>query len=395
MDMSFSRAVTADPSELAGITGQVLIVDDDRLARFTHRAMLARRFDVSTASSGEEALEICRTQPPDLILLDIEMPGINGIETCRLLRELASVPVIFVTSNDSLDLHIDAYEAGGNDIVAKPVRFDVLLRKATLAIRQHREQIQLAHDKQALQHIAMSFLATASDSGTLLNFMRDSVGCRSYRHLVRKLLDCVSSLGVQGMVCLRHGGETTTMTPQGEATSLELSILDMAVDMGRIFQFKQRLVVNYPHVSIMIADMPDEAAEADRAGKIRDNVTILAETAEGLCDIVTMRIESMRRAEQMQLALSGGVAAVEELRRKYLLMLADTRLLLQDMLDKMNKSFAWLGATQDEEARISTELDASVQAILTLLSEGSDFEMEFGKVLDALRGNRSVEVELF
>lgn len=60
--------------ESAEVTGRILIVDDDPLSRATHRAILAKQFDVLTAASGSEALTLCQQQLPDLVLLDVEMP---------------------------------------------------------------------------------------------------------------------------------------------------------------------------------------------------------------------------------------------------------------------------------------------------------------------------------
>ena len=118
----------------AEITGQVLIVDDSPPIRAMHRGILAKQFDVLTASSGTEALDMCQKRMPDLVLLDIEMPDMDGIDTCRQLRARSSVPVIFATGHESIEEHMKAYDAGGNDIVVKPVRKEILLRKVALAI---------------------------------------------------------------------------------------------------------------------------------------------------------------------------------------------------------------------------------------------------------------------
>ncbi|MBL8482716.1 MAG: response regulator [Rhodocyclaceae bacterium] len=378
------------------IGGRVLIVDDNAVTRTLHRAMLATHLDVLTAASGAEALEVCKQTTPDLVLLDLHMPELSGVETCRRLREFSKVPVIFVTAEESLDEHFRAYEAGACDIIVKPAQAGILVRKAIVAIGQHRSAADLVRQNENLQRMAMSFLSSLGESGALLNFMRDAIGCRTHRDLAQKLFDCANNLGVQCTVCLNGGAQRTVITPHGEPTELELSILAQAAQMGRIFQFRQHLVVNARTVSIMVANMPDEPVLAERAGKIRDNLAMLAETADVLCENVDMRIESMRRAEQLQLALAGGVAAVETLRGKYLAMRVDSRLLLQRLVDKVQSDLAWLGATQADEARISASLDRSVQGMLTLLEEGGDFEREIGKVLDALRGpDGAGDIELF
>ncbi|HNA83261.1 MAG TPA: response regulator, partial [Thiobacillaceae bacterium] len=268
------------------ITGRVLVVDDDRTIRHLHQSLLAKRFEVAVAVSGEEALAACAERLPDLVLLDVEMPGMDGYETCRRLRQSSDVPIIFVTNHQSLDEHVKAFDAGGNDIVTKPAAGEILVRKATLAIQQHRATAQLAEEKENLNRMAMGFLSSMGQSGILLNFMRASVACRSHRALAEGLIAALADLGVAGSVLIRHADGPTALTSHGEPTPLECAILQKASGMGRIFQFSTRLVANYDRVSILIANMPDEKLEAERAGQIRDNIATLAETVEALCDTV-------------------------------------------------------------------------------------------------------------
>ncbi|MDP2751955.1 MAG: hypothetical protein Q8O31_05035, partial [Rhodocyclaceae bacterium] len=144
------------------------------------------------------------------------------------------------------------------------------------------------------------------------------------------------------------------------------------------------------------ANMPGEAEEPERAGQLRDDIAILAETTEALCDNVDMRQESMRRAEQLQVALGGAVATIEALRNKYLRTMGDTRLLLQELVENVERRYGALDTNQEQEIAISETMDESVQRILSLLSGEGNFDEQFNHVLDALRGgNEQNEIELF
>ena len=379
----------------SNVHGIVLVVDDNAANRTMHRAILAKKFEVITAASGREAIALCRDSLPDLILLDIEMPDLDGIETCRRLREWTNVPVIFVTAHESPEEHLKAYDAGGNDIITKPVQSEILWRKSAIAIRQHKEESQLAEDKHSLQHMAMQFLSAAGQHGMLLNYMREGMTCLTHSDLAQKLYSTITGLGVSCSIMLRHEGGPSFLSSHGQASSIERSVLEQSSAMGRIFQFRQRLVVNYDRVSIIVANMPDEQEETE-GGRIRDNMAILAETTEALCHNVDMRQESQKRAEQMQIALSGSVNAVESLREKYMQMLSDTRILLEEMVTVAAKNYAWIGATQGQEHKLNRDMDLSIQAILALLAEGGGFDQHFNQVLSTLRGgNSTTSVELF
>lgn len=386
--------VTAVDEELSG---RVLIVDDEKVTRAFHRAILASHFDVLTAASGSEALELCVGQTPDLIVLDVEMPGIDGYETCRRLRAFTSVPILFVTGHQSLEEHLKAFDAGGTDLITKPVNADIFQRKVAVAIRQYRAATALAEEKKALERMAMGFLSSVSQTGILLDFMRKSIVSHDYRALADSLLAAIQELGLKSCVLVRHpDGAATAVTDHGEPTALEQSILDHVSEMGRLFQFKRRLVVNYDRVSIIVSNMPDEMEETERAGILRDSLVILAESAEALSVNVDIRQEGQKRAEQLQIALSEAEVALTDLGEQNKATMRDTRLLLQEMVDSIEKTYGWLNTSHTQEATINTTMEQAIQRILERLASGGNFDTQFAQVMQALNAGRSHNaVELF
>ena len=111
---------------------QVLIVDDepDNL-KLLGETLLKQHYEVFVASSGSEALEICASQQPDLILLDVMMPGMDGFETCQRLRALpdCNPQVVFLTAMQDSDALVRGFEAGGADYITKPFEVPVLLAR--------------------------------------------------------------------------------------------------------------------------------------------------------------------------------------------------------------------------------------------------------------------------
>lgn len=110
----------------------VLIVDDEPINAMVIADLLANLYNTKIVHSGEEALEFCQHQTPDLILLDVVMPGISGLETCRTIKNnqnLQHIPVIFITSVKSQNDENKCWEAGGVDFVSKPVNGITLLNR--------------------------------------------------------------------------------------------------------------------------------------------------------------------------------------------------------------------------------------------------------------------------
>ena len=116
----------------------VLIVDDDAVLRRVFRTSLtASGFVVEEARSGEEAVDVLPQYPFALVLLDINMPGIGGVEACREIRALApTIGVLMVTVRDAENDMVRALEAGADDYISKPVRFRELVARMRAVLRR-------------------------------------------------------------------------------------------------------------------------------------------------------------------------------------------------------------------------------------------------------------------
>jgi two-component system, OmpR family, KDP operon response regulator KdpE len=120
--------------------GRLLIVEDDSALRRSLRTTLGvLGFDVSEASTGEDALARLRMVDYEAVLLDINMPGIGGIETCRRIRHISTrLPILMLTVRDSEDDKVEALEIGADDYVTKPFQTRELTARIRAAIRRFR-----------------------------------------------------------------------------------------------------------------------------------------------------------------------------------------------------------------------------------------------------------------
>jgi len=121
-------------------SGNVLIVDDERSIRLSLRTILGNfGFDIVEAARGEEALALVRTEPFDAVLLDINMPGIGGIEVCRLMRKASPrLPIVMLTVQGSEDRKVEALNAGADDYITKPFQLRELTARLRAAVRRNR-----------------------------------------------------------------------------------------------------------------------------------------------------------------------------------------------------------------------------------------------------------------
>jgi cyclic di-GMP phosphodiesterase len=145
------------------MSGKILIVDDESAARAALETLLRREgFDVRDASSGEAALAECATFRPDLILLDIMMPGLSGFEVCRQIKakpETRLTPVVLITGLSATEDRIEGINVGADDFLSKPIDFSELLARARSLLRLKQYTDELENAETVLFSLALSIEA--------------------------------------------------------------------------------------------------------------------------------------------------------------------------------------------------------------------------------------------
>ncbi len=116
----------------------ILVVDDEpQIRRVMRSALSTHGYVITDAKTGEEALEVIRKERPDLILLDVNMPGMGGIEACREIRRSIDAPIIMLTVRNAERDKVVALDAGADDYVVKPFGMEELLARIRAALRRH------------------------------------------------------------------------------------------------------------------------------------------------------------------------------------------------------------------------------------------------------------------
>src|ERR1700733_14545414 len=172
----------------------ILVVDNEpQIRRVMRTTLVSEGFEVDDAKCGDEALERIHLAKYDLILLDINMPGANGLETCRAIRAVSGVPIIMLTVRTAERDKVQALDAGADDYITKPFSMPELLARARAALRR----MPLADGTPHVLHLG----------DVEVNFVtrRLTAGGREIR-LTRKEFDLLQYLASHPDTCLSHSG---------------------------------------------------------------------------------------------------------------------------------------------------------------------------------------------
>jgi two-component system response regulator MprA len=116
---------------------KILVIEDEvRIAQFLERGLIYEGYRVDIAHDGRTGLAMARDNPPDLVILDWMLPGIDGLEVCKRLRSASSVPILMLTAKEEVENRIQGLDAGADDYIVKPFSFDELLARIRALFRR-------------------------------------------------------------------------------------------------------------------------------------------------------------------------------------------------------------------------------------------------------------------
>jgi DNA-binding response OmpR family regulator len=175
----------------------VLLVEDNRdILRATQRILATQKYDILTAMDGEQALSVARAEPPDLILLDVMLPRLDGLEVCRRLKsdpQTSGIMIILVTGRGSIDNRVEGFEAGADDYVPKPFHLPELLARVRSALRIKRLTDDLAERNRQLLKSQKDLIQTEKmatigllAAGIAHEFNNIMAGISGYAQLARR-----------------------------------------------------------------------------------------------------------------------------------------------------------------------------------------------------------------
>jgi len=364
----------------------ILVVDDDDFMQEMFAEALSNNYRVIPTENGADSLMLAQNERPDVIILDVEMPGMDGYETCRRLKKLdamADVPVIFVSAHDKIEDRLKGYEAGGEDYITKPFDPQELETKVAQLLKAVSERATLKQMANYATSTAMTAMTSMSEMGALLDTLKMFNACNDCKALSEAALQGLALYGLRGAIQIRTPEETLTRNNQGAASPLEVSIINHMAKMERITQFQSKLCITYPSVSLLVHDMPLE--DAERCGRLRDHLAMLVDGADVRIQGIKAVNESRQRGEAIERTVGSITKTLKEIDSAQRKSLVGARIAFSVLIDRVEKALISVALTESQEKFLSAIVRDGIEEIINTQSSEIDIQDKLTTIINELK----------
>lgn len=360
----------------------VLIIDDDTLVRNFVTRTLSPHYQVLSASAGDQGIQMAQASPPDFVLLDVEMPSINGYEVCNRLKQdatLQEIPVIFLSGHGTLHERMLGYEAGGADFIVKPCAPEELLVKLRLLGEIRKQKKQLHQKADHATQTAFTAMRGSSELGLAIQFIESSYDLTSFETIAQRFLDVTGSIGLSCSLLFKTRAGILFFSSKNSLSPLEKELMQTLFDNGKRFiDFGCRTQINYPRVALLVKNMPLDNPEA--YGRYKDFLpTMLGSTDAKIKTLDTEQalIEQTRNLTNSFNVVRQTLEQVgETLRGNQLEVLR----LLQGMITELDARIPTLGLDNDQEKYLMSRLDQAIESTHVIIEGGAHANNAFKTV---------------
>ncbi|MDH4274169.1 MAG: response regulator [Gammaproteobacteria bacterium] len=349
---------------------KVFVAEDEPSGLVLFQLALKDKFELKTATDGIAALTAIKSFLPAVVLLDVNMPGKNGYEVCKQLKEDAATRdaiIIFVSGADSIEERMHGYAVGGDDYVTKPFDPVELAAKVTRAVAVRQAMSQLAQEAGMAKGMATEVMANMGELGIVLLFMRNMFISHSYEDVARHLVAALRGYRLPAVLKIRGVLGCFEIGTSGIIKPLESELIDKLATGGRICDFEGRTIFNYGRVSILIKMMPTDNKEF--YGRIKDHAAILAEGADAR--VATLDMDETIRIQRV--ALEGVIRdtqkTIGDTNQVYRALKLKNTSIMRELLQKVEDLYMSLGLSEIQEERLSRVINSACDQSSALYDE--------------------------
>lgn len=361
----------------------VLAVDDNQINLKLFQEVL-KDHQLRVAQSGGEALILAQQEMPHVILLDVNMPDFDGYETCKELRSMHSNTqpfIIFVSAADSLAEKVKGYEFGGDDYVTRPFAPEELRCKVQVGFKVQQQKQELTESIQEISKVAQTAMTASSEMGVVTQFIQQSCYCKSFEDLANAIFSSMSCYGLHTAIQINNSGKLLNFTPSSKARPLEEQILSALRDKGRILNLDKRLIINFPNVSILIKNMPED--DEERAGRLRDLLSALVSATDSRIEAINNE-KRLVRVANLSPVIEKTYNTLENIQHLFQANYGNVVDAINNLGINIEAQFFSLGLESDQEKELLNIVDQTAKEMINALGNQDKITENFESLLNTL-----------
>jgi len=363
----------------------VLIADDEPLNLELMEEILEDEYQIDTVSSGQACLDFLQENTPDVLLLDVAMPNMDGFEVCKRIKEDEdlSLPIIFVSARASIEDRLTGYEAGGDDYLVKPFNCEELLAKLHTMVAFLNQQKELDSQLQCARDMSMMVMTNSGEMGVIVNFIRQTFECDNVKSLSDVAFEALEQLDVHGTVQYFDEQQTfETYDSRGHFKPVEAELLTLARSKGRIFNFNQRSIFNFKNSSLLIKNMPEDE---EVNGRYLDHLCMLMEGLNARFVAIEqgklVQRNAQKNAQLLENTKDGMMAAQQGLQEQS----KQAVHISEQLIHQLEQDFLSLGLDDDQEKYLISLIERNTQRIADVYQKNEAVDQFFAQMLSALK----------
>ena len=365
----------------------ILIIDDDKfIQKFISKA-LNTNYSPLCASDGQEGINTAKEQLPDIILLDVEMPGMNGYEVCDALKQentTCNIPVIFLSGKTSTREKMLGYEAGAVDFLTKPCEKEELIAKLNIHCSQHTTHKALTIKAEDASQTALIAMIGNSELGQVIQFMENAYAITSFNQLANRFFQVTNNLSLNCCLFFSTAEGNEFFSSKGNATPLEMELMPALQAAGnRFHDFGCRTQITYPRVSLLVKNMPIN--DMATYGRYKDLLPSLL----GAADAKIKALDTENALLQQSQSVSSSFQAVNNTLSGLSESLNDSQknvvISLTNMLTELEEKLPHMGLEEDQEAFLLKRLEDAINNTHDLSDQSDKVRESFHTITRLLK----------
>jgi DNA-binding response OmpR family regulator len=364
----------------------VMIVDDVESNRMLLKMILEDDYNIIECISGTACLHAVKQKKPEIVLLDVNMPGISGYEVCIELRKnkaSATLPVIFISALDTVEERLAGFEAGGNDYITKPINPEHVIDRVQFFIDHQAEINNAKTEANTAMQVAMEAMTSSSELGQIIEFVKSAQDISTLEGVGKKFCTIARSFG------LSAGALIHTFPPvyiNCSPDSMEGRVLSRFKNNNeRIVSIGIRTLINSAEIGILISNMPIE--DESRYGRLKDHLAVLSSICEGRIKAIKTEIGIKdQRREILTRVTKMTEEQVEKFNKKLKTHDDRSRQIMLDMITELEAKLFTLGLDEDQEQQLMMLAYDASERLEDMKKDTKQLEDELVMILEGLYG---------